>query len=81
MIPPTRNFHPVMKETHICLGDGLRSTSSVSNGCGQCGVHGAFFFGYEVVVPVECVAATSPQAHATSLYDIDTPYGTVAPLA
>jgi hypothetical protein len=36
-----------------------------------------FFLGYEVV-PVECIAATTPQAQATSLYDIDTHYGTVA---
>ena len=34
-----------------------------------------------MVVPIECVAATSPQAQATSLYDIDTHYGTVTPLA
>jgi nicotinamidase-related amidase len=44
-------------------------------------VHDAFFLGYDVVVPVECVAATSPQAQATSLYDIETHYGTVTPLA
>jgi len=36
--------------------------------------------GYEVVVPVECVAATAPQAQETSLYDIDTHYGTVVKL-
>ena len=43
-------------------------------------MHDAFFLGYEVVVPVECVAATTPQAQETSLYDIDTHYGTVVPL-
>jgi ureidoacrylate peracid hydrolase len=53
----------------------------VTNICVRSTVHDAFFLGYEVVVPVECVAATSPQAQATSLYDIDTHYGTVAPLA
>ena len=53
----------------------------VTNICVRSTVHDAFFLGYEVVVPVECVAATSPQAQATSLYDINTHYGTVAPLA
>jgi ureidoacrylate peracid hydrolase len=43
-------------------------------------VHDAFFLGYEVVVPVDCVAATTPQAQETSVYDIDTHYGTVAHL-
>jgi len=53
----------------------------VTNVCVRSTVHDAFFLGYEVVVPVECVAATSPQAQATSLYDIETHYGTVTPLA
>jgi ureidoacrylate peracid hydrolase len=52
----------------------------VTNICVRSTVHDAFFLGYEVVVPVECVAATTPQAQETSLYDIDTHYGTVAPL-
>jgi ureidoacrylate peracid hydrolase len=52
----------------------------VTNICVRSTVHDAFFLGYEVVVPIECVAATSPQAQETSLYDIDTHYGTVAPL-
>jgi ureidoacrylate peracid hydrolase len=55
-------------------------TGVVTNICVRSTVHDAFFLGYEVVVPVECVAATTPQAQATSLYDIDTHYGTVAPL-
>jgi ureidoacrylate peracid hydrolase len=52
----------------------------VTNICVRSTVHDAFFLGYEVVVPIECVAATTPQAQETSLYDIDTHYGTVAPL-
>jgi ureidoacrylate peracid hydrolase len=55
-------------------------TGVVTNICVRSTVHDAFFLGYEVVVPIECVAATTPQAQATSLYDIDTHYGTVAPL-
>lgn len=56
-------------------------TGVVTNICVRSTVHDAFFLGYEVIVPVECVAATTPQAQAISLYDIDTHYGTVAPLA
>ena len=55
-------------------------TGVVTNICVRSTVHDAFFLGYEVVVPVDCVAATSPQAQATSLYDIATHYGTVVPL-
>jgi ureidoacrylate peracid hydrolase len=55
-------------------------TGVVTNICVRSTVQDAFFLGYEVIVPVECVAATSPQAQETSLYDIDTHYGTVAPL-
>jgi ureidoacrylate peracid hydrolase len=55
-------------------------TGVVTNICVRSTVHDAFFLGYEVVVPVECVAATSPQAQETSLYDIATHYGTVVHL-
>jgi ureidoacrylate peracid hydrolase len=55
-------------------------TGVVTNICVRSTVHDAFFLGYEVVVPLECVAATSPQAQDTSLYDIATHYGMVAPL-
>jgi ureidoacrylate peracid hydrolase len=55
-------------------------TGVVTNICVRSTVHDAFFLGYEVVVPVECVAATAPQAQETSLYDIDTHYGTVVNL-
>jgi len=52
-------------------------TGVVTNICVRSTVHDAFFLGYDVVVPVECVAATSPQAQETTLYDIATHYGTV----
>ena len=61
--------------------DTVIITGVVTNICVRSTVHDAFFLGYEVVVPVEGVAATNPQSQATSLYDIDTHYGTVAPLA
>jgi ureidoacrylate peracid hydrolase len=39
--------------------------------------HDAFFLGYNVLVPEECVSATSAREQESSLYDIDTHYGTV----
>ena len=66
-----------LRERHIAT---VIVAGVVTNICVRSTVHDAFFLGYEVVVPVECVAATTSQAQATSLYDIDTHYGTVAPL-
>jgi ureidoacrylate peracid hydrolase len=66
-----------LRERHIAT---VLVTGVVTNICVRATVHDAFFLGYEVVVPIECVAATSPQAQVTSLYDIETHYGTVAPL-
>src|SRR5581483_6991325 len=55
-------------------------TGVVTNICVRSTIHDAFFLGYDVIVPVECVAATSPMAQESSLYDIETHYGTVANL-
>jgi ureidoacrylate peracid hydrolase len=55
-------------------------TGVVTNICVRSTVHDAFFLGYDVIIPVECVAATSPEAQETTLYDIETHYGTVANL-
>ena len=55
-------------------------TGVVTNICVRSTVHDAFFRGYDVVVPVECVAATSEREQASSLYDLDTHYATVAGL-
>ena len=52
----------------------------VTNICVRSTIHDAFFLGYDVIVPVECVAATSPMAQESSLYDIDTHFGTVTNL-
>ena len=62
---------------------GIRSlvvTGVVTNICVRSTCHDAFFRGYEVVVPEECVMATGDREQASSLYDIDTHYGTVATL-
>ncbi len=49
----------------------------VTNICVRSTAHDAFFRGYDVIVPEDCVAATSDREQASSLYDIDTHYGTV----
>jgi ureidoacrylate peracid hydrolase len=67
----------LLRERHIAT---VIVTGVVTNICVRSTVHDAFFLGYEVVVPVECVAATSPQAQETTLYDIDTHYGAVVQL-
>jgi ureidoacrylate peracid hydrolase len=49
----------------------------VTNICVRSTVHDAFFLGYTVVVPEDCVAATGAREQASSLYDIATHFGTV----
>jgi len=55
-------------------------TGVVTNICVRSTIHDAFFLGYEVIVPVECVAATSPAQQESSLYDVETHYGAVTNL-
>jgi ureidoacrylate peracid hydrolase len=55
-------------------------TGVVTNICVRSTCHDAFFLGYDVLVPEECVAATSEREQASSLYDIDTHYGSVTSL-
>jgi ureidoacrylate peracid hydrolase len=55
-------------------------TGVVTNICVRSTCHDAFFLGYNVLVPEECVAATSEREQASSLYDIDTHYGSVISL-
>jgi ureidoacrylate peracid hydrolase len=50
----------------------------VTNICVRSTVHDAFFLGYKVVVPQDCVAATGPREQASSLYDIGTHFGWVS---
>ena len=49
----------------------------VTNICVRSTVHDAFFLGYSVVVPADCVAATGPREQESSLYDIGTHFGWV----
>lgn len=50
----------------------------VTNICVRSTIHDAFFRGYQVVVPVDCVAATGPREQESSLYDIGTHFGSVS---
>lgn len=58
----------------------LLVTGVVTNICVRSTCHDAFFLGYNVLVPEQCVAATSEREQASSLYDIDTHYGSVVSL-
>jgi ureidoacrylate peracid hydrolase len=58
----------------------LITTGIVTNICVRSTVHDAFFRGYKVIVPTECVAATSHREQESSLYDIETHFGVVAPI-
>ena len=57
--------------------DAVVVAGVVTNICVRSTVHDAFFLGYQVVVPEDCVAATGPREQASSLYDIATHFGTV----
>ena len=59
---------------HLILG------GVVTNICVRSTAHDAFFRGYDVIVPEECVAATSDREQHSSLYDIDTHFGRVVSL-
>ena len=52
-------------------------TGVVTNICVRSTVHDAYFLGYDVFVPEDCVSATSDREQASTLYDIDTHVGDV----
>ncbi len=49
----------------------------VTNICVRSTIHDAFFRGYTVIVPRDCVEATGPREQESSLYDIETHFGEV----
>lgn len=49
----------------------------VTNICVRSTVHDAFFLGYQVIVPQDCVAATGAREQSSTLYDIATHFGWV----
>ncbi|MCY0096986.1 cysteine hydrolase family protein [Hoeflea ulvae] len=61
------------------LIDQILVCGVVTNICVRSTVHDGFFLGYDVVVPFDACAATGPREQDSSLYDIATHFGTVAP--
>ncbi len=59
------------------LVDTLIVMGVVTNICVRSTIHDAFFHGYSVIVPQDCVAATGPREQESSLYDIATHFGDV----
>jgi ureidoacrylate peracid hydrolase len=55
-------------------------TGIATNICVRSTVHDAFFLGYDVIVPADCVAATAMREQESSLWDIETHYGRVTSL-
>lgn len=53
-------------------------TGVVTNICVRSTCHDAFFLGYNVVVPEDCVRATGPREQASTLWDIATHFGAVS---
>ncbi len=49
----------------------------VTNICVRSTIHDAFFRGYKVIVPKDCVMATGEREQESSLYDIETHFGDV----
>ena len=59
---------------------GVRSvvvTGVVTNICVRSTCHDAFFLGYNVIVPRDCVRATGPREQESTLWDIETHFGSV----
>jgi ureidoacrylate peracid hydrolase len=56
-------------------------TGCVTNICVRSTVHDAFFRGYEVIVPKDCVEATDQREQDSSLWDIETHFGEVTDAA
>lgn len=70
-------LHDILQQHGITT---LIITGVVTNICVRSTTHDAFFLGYDVLVPEQCVAATSEREQQSSLYDIDTHYGSVVSL-
>jgi maleamate amidohydrolase len=61
--------------------DTLIVTGCVTSGCVRATVVDAVSYGYRVVVPEECVGDRAEGPHAWNLFDIDSKYADVEPLA
>lgn len=61
--------------------DTLIVVGATTSGCVRATVVDGLQYGYRVIVPEECVGDRSKTAHQANLYDINTKYGDVEPLA
>lgn len=61
----------------LCI-DTVIVTGVVTNICVRSTIHDAFFRGYKVIVPRDCVMATGDREQESSLYDIETHFGEVS---
>jgi len=61
----------------LCI-DTVIVTGVVTNICVRSTIHDAFFRGYKVIVPRDCVMATGEREQESSLYDIETHFGEVS---
>lgn len=57
--------------------DSVIVTGVVTNICVRSTIHDAFFRGYKVIVPRDCVMATGEREQESSLHDIETHFGDV----
>lgn len=60
----------------LCI-DTVIVVGVVTNICVRSTIHDAFFRGYKVIVPRDCVMATGEREQESSLYDIETHFGEV----
>ncbi len=74
-------FHTSLHATLQSLGiTTLIITGVVTNICVRSTSHDAFFLGYSVLVPEQCVSATSEREQESSLHDIHRNFGSVTSL-
>ena len=57
--------------------DTVVTIGVVTNICVRSTIHDAFFRGYKVIIPRDCVMATGEREQESSLYDIETQFGEV----
>lgn len=61
--------------------DTLILTGDSTSGCVRCTAQDGLMFGYRVIVPRECVADRSKEAHESNLFDINAKIGDVVSMA
>lgn len=83
----TKKFSSAFFQTHlpsllVALGvDTVILTGCSTSGCVRATAVDAVSYGYRVIVPLECVSDRAEGPHYANLFDIDSKYGDVVPLA